>query len=33
MFRVRSFLMAQWVKCLVLSLLWLWLQLWSRFDT
>ena len=24
--------MAQWVKDLVLSLLWLWLQLWQGFD-
>ena len=24
--------MAQWVKDLALSLLWLWLQLWHRFD-
>ena len=27
----KSFLMAQWVKDLALSLLWLWLQ-WRRFD-
>ena len=24
--------LAQWVKDLALSLLWLWLQLWCRFD-
>ena len=24
--------MVRWVKNLVLSLLWLWLQLWHRFD-
>ena len=28
----RSSLMAQWVKDPVLSLLWLWLQQWRRFD-
>ena len=27
-----SFLMAQWVKDLVVSLLWLWLLLWCRFS-
>ena len=28
----RSSLVAQWVKALVLSLLWLWLQLWCEFS-
>ena len=29
---IRHSLVAQWVKNPVLSLLWLWLQLWHRFD-
>ena len=29
---LRSSLVAQWVKGLVLSLLWLWLLLWHKFD-
>ena len=29
---IRSSLVAKWVKDLALSLLWLWLQQWHRFD-